>query len=195
MLKIRKMEKVKNSATFLFLRKIGIIHDETKYGNISVLGVLKHIIKTIRIAYLFRKSYSPGLFHTRDFNSRRAKIWRKMGCHIGNGVCIGHSVALDIGNTDLIHIEDGVIITNHCTILCHRRDLSGYQMGDDSSKLPYIYAPVILKKGCQIGMGSMIMPGVTIGEGAIIGAHSVVTKDIPAWTVAVGNPCKVIKQL
>ena len=39
------------------------------------------------------------------------------------------------------------------------------------------------------------MPGVEIGEGAIIGARSVVTKDIPAWTVAVGSPCKVIKTL
>lgn len=46
-----------------------------------------------------------------------------------------------------------------------------------------------------IGMGCIIMPGVTIGEGAVIGAGSVVTKDIPAWTVAVGNPAKVIRQL
>ena len=189
------MDDVKSTLTFRILERIGIIHDEKKYGNISMFGVLKHTIKTIRIAYLFRKSYRPGLFHTRDFNSRRARMWRKMGCHVGKGVCIGHSVAVDVGNTGLIHIEDGVIITNHCTILCHRRDLSGYQKGDDGGKLPYIYAPVVLKKGCQIGMGSMIMPGVTVGEGAIIGAHSVVTKDIPAWTVAVGNPCKVIKQL
>lgn len=39
------------------------------------------------------------------------------------------------------------------------------------------------------------MPGVTVGEGAIIGARSVVTKDVPAWTIAVGNPCKVIKEV
>jgi acetyltransferase-like isoleucine patch superfamily enzyme len=118
-----------------------------------------------------------------------------MGCCVGNNVCIGHSVAIDVGNTNLIHVEDNVIITNHCTILCHRRDLSGYRQGDDGRNLPYIYAPVVLKKGCQIGMGSIIMPGVTVGEGAIIGAHSVVTKDVPAWTIAVGNPCKVIKTL
>lgn len=118
-----------------------------------------------------------------------------MGCHVGNNVSIGHSVAVDVGNTGLIHIEDDVILTNHCIILCHRRDMKGYRKGDDGTKLPYIYAPVTLKKGCQIGMGSIIMPGVTVGEGAIVGACSVVTKDVPAWTIATGSPCKVIKEI
>ena len=181
------------TATFRLFKRFGIIHDEVKYGQISLFGIFIHSLKTIKIAHYFKKSYFPGLFHTRDFNYRRAKWWRKMGCHVGKGVCIGHSVAIDVGNTDLIHIEDNVIITNHCILLCHRRDLKGYHKGDDGTKLPYIYAPITLKKGCQIGMGSIIMPGVTIGEGAIIGACSVVTKDVPAWTIAVGNPCKVIK--
>lgn len=41
----------------------------------------------------------------------------------------------------------------------------------------------------------MIMPGVTIGEGAVIGAGTLVTKDIPAWTIAIGRPAKVIKEI
>ena len=44
-------------------------------------------------------------------------------------------------------------------------------------------------------MGSIIMPGVTVGEGAIIGARSVVTHDVPAWTIVAGSPAKVIKEL
>ena len=44
-------------------------------------------------------------------------------------------------------------------------------------------------------MNTVITPGVTIGEGAIVGAGSLVTKDIPAWTVAVGRPAKVIKHI
>ncbi|MBR6243974.1 hypothetical protein IKR20_00195 [bacterium] len=44
-------------------------------------------------------------------------------------------------------------------------------------------------------MGTIICPGVTVGEGAIVGAGSVVTKDIPAWSIAVGNPARVIKQI
>ena len=183
------------SITFRLFRKLGIIHDEVKYGQISLLGIIAHTFKTIKIAYYFKKSYHPGLFHTRDFNGRRAKWWRKMGCHVGNNVSIGHSVAADVGNTDLIHIEDNVILTNHCIILCHRRDMRGYRKGDDGTKLPYIYAPVTLKRGCQIGMGSIIMPGVTVGEGAIVGARSVVTKDVPAWTIVAGSPAKVIKEI
>lgn len=189
------MQENNCSLTFRLLNRLGIIHDQHKYGNISLWGVIVHAYKTIKIAYLFKKAYKPGLFHTRDFSYNRAKLWRKMGCHVGEDVCIGHSVGLDVGNTELITIEDRVIITNHCTLLCHRRDMKGYHKGDDAYSLPYVYLPIVLKRNCQLGMGTIVMPGVTIGEGAIIGAHSVVTKDIPAWCIAVGNPCKVIKYL
>ncbi len=54
---------------------------------------------------------------------------------------------------------------------------------------------IILKKGCWVGAAAIILPGVTIGENAVIGAGSVVTKNIPAFTVAVGNPAKVIKSI
>jgi acetyltransferase-like isoleucine patch superfamily enzyme len=53
---------------------------------------------------------------------------------------------------------------------------------------------VIIGDGCWIGMGSAIMPGVEIGENSVIGANSVVTHDIPAETVAAGNPARIIKQ-
>lgn len=189
------MSQEKFSLTFQIGNKLGIIHDASKYGQISLVGVIRKIFKTIKTAYYFKKAYTPGLFHTRDFNYRRPKWWRKMGCHVGQNVSIGHSVGCDVGNTELIFVEDNVIITNHCIILCHRRDMKGYRKGDDGTKLPYIYAPVNLKKGCQLGMGTIVMPGVTIGEGAIVGARSVVTKDIPAWTIAVGSPAKVIKEI
>lgn len=181
--------------TFRFFRAFGLIHDAEKYGQISIGEFIKQSFRTIKIAYYFKKAYSPGLFHTRDFNYNRPRWWRKMGCHVGNNVSIGHSVGCDIGNTNLIYVEDNVIITNHCILLCHRRDMTGYRKGDDGTKLPYIYAPVILKKGCQLGMGTIVMPGVTIGEGAIVGARSVVTRDIPAWTIAAGSPAKVIKEI
>ena len=58
-----------------------------------------------------------------------------------------------------------------------------------------LYKPIILKKGCLVGMESFVMPGVTIGEGAVVGAGSMVTKDIPAWSVAVGRPAKVVRQI
>ncbi|MEC0370118.1 sugar O-acetyltransferase [Paenibacillus chibensis] len=60
----------------------------------------------------------------------------------------------------------------------------------------YMYAePVKIENNCWIGAGSVICPGVTIGENSVIGAGSVVTKDIPANTVAVGNPCRVLRHI
>jgi len=55
--------------------------------------------------------------------------------------------------------------------------------------------PIIIKSKVWIGFNVIILKGVTIGEGAVIGAGSVVTRDIPAWTVAAGNPAKVIKTI
>lgn len=56
-------------------------------------------------------------------------------------------------------------------------------------------APVRIGKCCWIGAGSIILPGVTIGDNTVIGAGSVVTRDIPANVVAVGNPCRVMRPI
>ena len=185
----------KLSLTFRVFRKLGIITNEEKYGNISLFGIIGHSVSTIFKLLAFKYCYQGILLESLNFKKIRASLWRFIGCKVGKNVLIGHTVALDYGNAKLITIEDFAIITNGCTLLCHRRDMSNYKKYDNAQDLPYIYAPIHLCKGCQIGMGSIIMPGVTIGEGAIIGARSVVTKDIPAWTIAAGSPCKVIKEI
>lgn len=53
--------------------------------------------------------------------------------------------------------------------------------------------PIHIGRACWIGMGACILPGVTIGDFAVIGAGSVVTKDVPAYAIAAGNPCRVIR--
>ena len=55
--------------------------------------------------------------------------------------------------------------------------------------------PVHIGNNCWIGAGAVILPGVTIGDNSVIGAGSVVTKDIPANVVAVGNPCRVLREI
>lgn len=126
---------------------------------------------------------------------KRAKYWKKCGAHINGSVNIGYDVYFDATNANLITIEDGVWIAARCLILCHKRPLRDYCVGDDYNELPHIHKEVILKRGCCIGMSSIIMPGVTIGEGAMVGAGSVVTKDVPAWTVVAGNPAQIVKEI
>ena len=53
----------------------------------------------------------------------------------------------------------------------------------------------IVKKGASIGSNATIMGGITIGEGALVGAGSVVTKDVPAYTIVAGNPLKVLREI
>ncbi|EGB94979.1 galactoside O-acetyltransferase [Clostridium sp. D5] len=60
----------------------------------------------------------------------------------------------------------------------------------------YMYAdPVIIENNCWIGAGAVICPGVRIGENSVVGAGSIVTKDIPPNCVAAGNPCRVIREI
>ena len=78
-------------------------------------------------------------------------------------------------------IEDNVQIGSHCSI---------YSVSTIDEK----QGKVVLEKNCKIGSHSTIMPGVTIGENAVVGAHSFVTSDMPSNSVAVGVPAKIIKR-
>ena len=55
--------------------------------------------------------------------------------------------------------------------------------------------PVRIGKNCWIGAGAIILPGITIGDNTVVGAGSVVTKDLPANVVAVGNPCRILREI
>ena len=123
-------------------------------------------------------------------------LWKMCGVRIRGGgkFYVGYDVYFDAQNAKYITIEDGVWISSRCTILCHKRDLSDYHKNSIYSSLNTKIAPVHICKNAAIGMDSMIMPGVTIGEGAVIGSGSLVTKDIPAWSLAYGRPAVVIKK-
>lgn len=120
-------------------------------------------------------------------------IHRLRGVHIGKGSKITRTVIIDDSRPDLITIGKNVWITAGCQLLCHQRDLSFYEVGKPVMDCPLKYAPIVIKDGAHIGVGSIVLPGVTIGEGAVVGAGSVVTRDIPPHCVAVGSPARVIR--
>ena len=86
-----------------------------------------------------------------------------------------------------ITIEDDVMIAANVQVLTNNHDLYDRQI--------LTCRPVVIKKGAWIGAGATILPGVTIGRYAVVGAASVVTKDVPDYGVAVGNPARVLKIL
>ncbi len=115
---------------------------------------------------------------------------------IGKNVQINDNV--HIGAIEQIDIHDNVLIASKVFITDHNH---GTYSGDrqDSplsppSSRPLFSKPVIIKENVWIGEFVSVLPGVTIGEGAIIGTSSVVNKDIPPYTIAVGVPARVIKK-
>ena len=188
------MEKKKLSVTFKLLRALGFNYSEEEYGNVSLWRVIKQFFKNIRLKRL-QNMMDWAILEPFAPRKLRPRLMRKMGCHVGEGCFIGDHVRIDQGHADMITLEDSVSVAGGTRLLCHQRDFSGYCVGDDYMKLGYIIKPIVLKKGCLIGMESFVMPGVTVGEGAIIGAGSLVTKDIPAWTIAAGRPAKVMKEI
>ncbi len=184
-----------NSRTYSILRAVGINFSEEEYGKISFFAAVKRGVKGVKNAILLKYCMYSVILSPLNYRFIRPRIWRWMGAKIGNNTFIGYEVWMDFNNAELIELEDNVHVANRCLLLCHQRDLSNYFVDGDYSKLPYHHKKIHLKKGCLIGMETMIFPGVTIGEGAIVGAGSLVTKDIPAWTIASGRPAKVIKEI
>ena len=185
----------KTTKIFRVLKKIGLIGEPQRYGKITICGIVELAIATFLRRLLFNYAYKNLIFEPINKKILRPKIWRLLGCKVGKNVMIGHAVRLDFGNARLIEIGDNAVISNNTTILCHKRDISCYFKDSDSGKLPFKYEKVTIGKGCQIGLNCTILPGVSIGEGTIIGSCSLITRDSPAWCIAVGSPAKVVRTL
>lgn len=183
------------SFAYRLLSRLGFHYSEEEYGFVSVWGILARVYKTYRDSFYMK--FVMNSWFLSPFLPRKIRPWvlKRVGCHVGKGVFVGDNVRIDTGHSDLIYIDDYAHITGGCRLLCHQRDLDDYFVGDNASTLKYRKGEIHIGKGVMLGMETMVMPGVSIGEGAIIGAGSLVTKDIPAWTIALGRPAKVVKRI
>ncbi len=188
------MDQKKLSTTYRLLRALGFNYSEEEYGQVSLWRVIKQFFGNIRRKRL-QKMMDWAILEPINPRKNRPRILRKLGCKVGKNVFVGDYVRIDLSHADMITIDDHAHIASGTRLLCHQRNMSNYCVGDDYAKLGYIIKPIHLCKGSLVGMDSFIMPGVTIGEGAIVGAGSLVTKDVPAWTVATGRPAKVVKEI
>lgn len=150
---------------------------------------------------------------------RRRMIDELFGA-VGSNVSVGHGFTCDFGSN--IYIGSNVSINLNCTFIdCNRITIGNdvliapcvhlntaahpielverltpdWSPGSSEYRFRTYALPIKIGNGCWIGANVVVLPGVTIGGGAVIGAGSVVTKDIPANVVAVGNPCRVVRDI
>jgi acetyltransferase-like isoleucine patch superfamily enzyme len=116
---------------------------------------------------------SPGAKTMRVFLNR----WR--GVKIGKDVWIGYDAIIETSYPHLVTIRDGAAVGIRATIIAHHRE----------------QREVIIEEDAGIGVGAIILPGVTIGRGALVMAGSVVTKSVPPKTIVRGNPAQPIARM
>ncbi len=115
--------------------------------------------------------------------------WGGKHVHFGDNV---------YANFNLTLVDDTHIYVGDCTLFGPNVVVAtaGHPIDPELRAKAYQYnMPIHIGKNCWIGAGAVIVPGVTIGDNTVIGAGSVVTKDIPSNVVAVGNPCKVLREI
>ena len=164
-------------------------------------------------------SHGTGVFSRRQFGrigtnvifEKGVLIFHPENIELGNNIYIGHRAILKayhqnkmiignnvwIGQDVFLHSGGGIVIADNVGIgpavkiltLTHR---------DDADKpiiaAPQVQKPVHINSGSDIGIGAIILPGVTIGEYSQIGAGAVVTRDIPDYSVAIGVPARVLRK-
>lgn len=143
-------------------------------------------------------------------SGKRQQLLSEMFAEIGEGCYIeppfhanwgGHHVHFGshiYANFNLTMVDDTHIYVGDCTMFGPNVTVAtaGHPILPKLREQVYQYnMPVHIGKNCWIGAGAVIVPGVTIGDNTVIGAGSVVTKDIPSNVVAVGNPCRVLREI
>lgn len=152
------------------------------HGYKGPLGKLRYFLKVLHnyMCYIIASKIPSG--------ELKLILYRSMGAKIGRRVVITSDVHLDPDWPEYVTIEDGVAIGPRAMFITHVRPLTEHK-----GRVPALAAPVTIKKNAWIGSCAIIIAGVTVGEGAIVAAGAVVTKDVPPYTFVGGVPAKVIK--
>ncbi len=149
--------------------------------------------------------------HTRPTEGKkRQAMLKEMFAEIGEGCYIEPPFYTNFGgkhihfgkhiycNFGVTMVDDTHIYVGDCTMFGPRVIVAtaGHPILPELRERGYQYnASVHIGKNCWIGAGAIFLPGITIGDNVVVGAGSVVTKDLPSNVVAVGNPCKILRQI
>ena len=167
-----------------------------------------------------RKSHGTGLFEPSQLASLGegcvfepgALVFHPERVHLGRDVYVGHGAMLKGYHAGTMRIGDGSWIGQLCffhsagdltigknvgvgprvTILTSTHAEGGRER--PILHAPLTFAPVVVEDDADLGVGAIVLPGVTIGRGAQIGAGAVVTRDVAAYSVVAGNPARVLRE-
>lgn len=167
------------------------------------------------------KSHEDGTFEKSQFKSigdnvileKGIKVWHPENIEIGNNVYIGHDAHLKgyynnnmkigdyswIGQQCFFHSGGGIEIGKYVGIGPGVKILTLQHANLEDIEKPIIeheqeYKKVTIEDDVDIGVGAIILPGITIGKGSVIGAGSVVTKDVEPYSIIVGNPARLLRK-
>lgn len=146
----------------------------------------------IRVVFLKTLGVKIGnsvVIHGIKFSNAYQKGYSNLS--IGDFSFLGEEVMIDLSGK--VILEAHTTLSSRVTIVTHTN--VGYKNHPLQKYFPRFVKNIKFKKGCFIGTGAIIMPGVTIGECAIVGAGAVVTKDVSNWTVVAGVPAKKIRTI
>lgn len=126
-------------------------------------------------------------------NGLRCAMLRRCGYDIGRDVYVGEDLIIvdEPGDRGMVHVGDRVAIAPRVTLVVSSRP-------NNSRIAPFApahHGPVVIEDDAWLGTGAVIMPNVTIGEGAVVGANSVVTRDVRPYTIVAGVPARELREV
>jgi acetyltransferase-like isoleucine patch superfamily enzyme len=154
--------------------------------------VLRHLPERyggrIRAEYLRRKKAAS--FGEDSAIGRGCRVLRPENLHVGTGVRVARDVTIDARGG--LTLDDEALIGFESILLTYTHNAD--EIGVPIQKQGFWSAPVTIGKRAWLGMRVMVLPGVTIGEDAIVASGAVVTKDVPPRTIVAGVPAEVLRE-
>lgn len=145
------------------------------YNSLRHWPDAKHPLRlTLNFLLVWLVRYSPSL-------RLKNYLLRLLGADVGTGVTFALTATPDVFWPELLTVHDHAIIGYDATLLCHEFLQDEYRTGE-----------IVVGEQVMIGAGAIVLPGVEIGDGAQVGANSVVTRDVPPETTVAGIPAEPI---
>lgn len=182
--KLGREQKIYNNLKLITIGNGSKIYDETIIYNSKKESIIIGVNSHIRGELLIQNNTGKIKVGNYCFIGVGSKLWSAKSITIGDNVFISHNV--------------NIMDTNSHETDAHMRSQSFKKSLDNEVDIDFTgisVKEVVVEKNAWIGFNAIILKGVTIGEGAIVAAGSVVTRDVPPYTIVGGNPSRIIKKV